>query len=343
MPASTPRSLAFSLVPSPEHDLASHPENTGRFQHFDRLHNLAVKESLVEIDPSPAALDSITAVHPQDYLDALKEAIKRAPGYIDYAPTYVTPHSFESALLSAGGVLNVLEAVVKGEMQAGFALNRPPGHHATARSAMGFCLLNNVAIAARQAQERGFQRVMIVDFDVHHGNGTQAILEDDPNVLFVSTHQSGIYPGSGQLHDTGPHNGVVNIPLPAGAGDAAFQTILDEVVRPLAARFVPDFLLVSAGFDAHWRDPLAGLQISSAGYHAIAKALGEIAREHCDGKVLAVLEGGYDPEALVYSVMAVIQGLRGADFSGDPLGLANSPEPDASALIQSVKALHGIN
>ncbi len=345
MPKSSRGTFAYTIVASPDHDLAGHPENPGRFQHFNLLRQFAQEENLLEVQASSAPMEAVTAVHPQSYLDALLKAIEASPAYIDYAPTYVTPASFDAALKSAGGTLNVLDAVLLGNARAGFALVRPPGHHTTADTAMGFCLINNIAVAARQAQKQGYQRLMIVDIDVHHGNGTQAIFESDPDVLYISTHQSGSYPGTGQLNDIGPESGnasVVNIPLPARAGDAAFEAVTQRVIIPLAARFVPDLLLISAGFDAHWRDPLAGLQLSTAGYHRLASLLAEMAEEHCDGKILVVLEGGYDPEALVYSVMAVIQGLRGAAQPDDPLGPARFAETDVSSLIDSVLSLHGI-
>jgi acetoin utilization deacetylase AcuC-like enzyme len=345
MPKSNEGSFAYAIVPSPGHDMASHPENAGRFMHFDLLRQLALDEGLLEVQITPAPMEAITVVHPQSYLDTLLKAIEESPVYIDYAPTYVTPASFEAALNSAGATLNVLDAVLEGRARAGFSIGRPPGHHATATRAMGFCLLNNVAIAARQAQKQGLQRVMIVDIDVHHGNGTQAILEHDPDVLYVSTHQSGIYPGTGVMNDIGPdadNATVANIPLPARSGDSTFETVIQQVIKPLAARFVPEILLISAGFDAHWRDPLAGLQLSTAGYHRLASMLAEIADEHCAGRVIVVLEGGYDPEALLHSVIAVIQGLRGSGMPDDPLGPAPFPDADASSVIQSVLALHDL-
>jgi acetoin utilization deacetylase AcuC-like enzyme len=210
---------------------------------------------------------------------------------------------------------------------------------------MGFCLFNNVAIATRHCQKQGFQRVMIVDLDVHHGNGTEAIFENDPDVLYVSTHQSGIYPGTGQLDDIGRGEGkgsVVNIPLPGGAGDGTFMDIAERILTPLAQRFSPAVLLISVGFDAHWNDPLAGLQLSCSGYHMLASSLSSIAADHCDGRVLAVLEGGYDPEALVHGVIAVTQGLRGATAPDDPLGASPRPESDASALIDAVVSMHDL-
>jgi acetoin utilization deacetylase AcuC-like enzyme len=345
MSTSKKTNFAYTIVSSPEHDFAGHPENAARFQHFDLLEKLASEERLLEVQSSPASMDAVSSVHHPSYLEALQEVVGKGPAYVDYAPTYVTPASYEAALLSAGGALNVLDAVLQGQTEGGFALVRPPGHHATATRAMGFCLLNNIAIAARHAQKQGFQRVMIVDIDVHHGNGTQEILENDPEILYLSTHQSGIYPGTGFLHDTGTEageNSVVNIPLPARAGDEVFMTVVQRVIHPLADRFSPDVMLVSAGFDAHWRDPLAGLQLTSTGYYQIASLLAEIVREHCPGKVFVVLEGGYDPKAIVHSAMAIIQGLRHAELPSDPIGSAPYPEPDVDDLIDTVLSLHDL-
>ena len=202
-------------------------------------------------------------------LAALRQAAQQGPAIIDYAPTYVTPSSYDDALLAAGAVVEVATKVWPGaEASSGFALIRPPGHHATATQAMGFCLLNNIAIAARQLQALGARRLMIVDIDVHHGNDTQAIFERDAHILYLSTHQAGIYPGTGFLDETGVGDGigsVVNIPLPPYVGDAGLLACLDQIAAPLAARFAPDALLVSAGFDTHWRDPLANLQLSCSG------------------------------------------------------------------------------
>lgn len=345
MPESGSGKFFYTIVPSPGHDLAGHPENAGRFDRFNLLRELARSEGLVEVENVPAPLEAVTCVHPSSYLDALREAAAEGPAYIDYAPTYVTPASFDSALNATGGTLNVLDAVLSEPMQGGFALIRPPGHHSTATRAMGFCLFNNVAVAARHCQKQGLRRVMIVDLDVHHGNGTEAIFENDPDVLYVSTHQSGIYPGTGQLDHIGRGDGegsIVNIPLPPRAGDAAFEQVADRIMTPLAEKFSPAVLLISVGFDAHWNDPLASLQLSCRGYHMLASKLARIAADHCEGRVLAVLEGGYDPEALVHGVIAVIQGLRGAPTPDDPLGASPMSESDASALIDAVSLMHDL-
>ena len=330
-----------------KHDTGAHPESAERLIHImSELREAGVTEKMKKVLPVKASKEQIAYVHTDAYIKGVERMCKEGGGLLD-PDTPLCTESYEIALLSAGGVIKATDEVMNdsNNLKHIFALVRPPGHHATATRAMGFCLLNNVAIAARQAQKQGLQRVMIVDIDVHHGNGTQAILEHDPDVLYVSTHQSGIYPGTGVLNDIGPdadNSTVANIPLPARSGDSTFETVIQQVIKPLAARFVPEILFISAGFDAHWRDPLAGLQLSTAGYHRLASMLAEIAEEHCAGRVIVVLEGGYDPEALVHSVIAVIQGLRGSGIPDDLLGPAPFPDADASSVIQSVLALHDL-
>jgi acetoin utilization deacetylase AcuC-like enzyme len=295
------------------------------------------------IDPQPASLDAVMAVHPAAYLQALQEAVAQGPAYVDYAPTYVTPSSYDSALNAAGAVLGLVKRVVGGEAKNGFGLVRPPGHHATPTRAMGFCLLNNVAIGARYAQSCGARRVMIVDFDVHHGNGTQEALEDDPDILYLSTHQRGIYPGSGDLEDVGREpavGNVFNIPLPAGAGDQAFAAIADRIILPAGRRFRPDMLLVSAGFDAHWADPLASLQLSCTGFFRLACKLAELASVTTEGRLVLSLEGGYDPSALAGSITAVLAGLSGDSHYRDSIGPAPTSEPDVTGILANVATLH---
>jgi acetoin utilization deacetylase AcuC-like enzyme len=334
--------IALTLVPSAEHNLAHHPESPSRFSLLGAILRDAPQGTVTHTEPVLAPAEIVARVHPRAYLDALQAACTDGPGYLD-PDTYVTPGSYEAALMAAGSTLQVLEAVMSGEAHSGFALVRPPGHHASATIPMGFCLLNNVAIAARHAQARGLDRIMIVDFDVHHGNGTQAIFIEDPSVLYVSTHQWGIYPGSGALGETGEGDGVgttVNIPLPAYSGDKTFAAIADEILRPLSRRFKPDLLLVSAGFDGHWRDPLAQFGLTSAGYYYLAAVLQSIAQDQSGGKALFVLEGGYDPLALAAGVRAVCHALLGLPQAEDPLGPSAYVEPDFKPLLEKVKAVH---
>lgn len=345
-PLKSSSSLIYTLVASPEHTIDMHPENPGRFQHFKRLEQATYADRMILLQAEPASPESVEAIHPNSYLLALEQACQQGPGFVDYGDTYVTPGSYQAAMRSAGGGLWVVKKVLGGEADLGFALNRPPGHHATRTQAMGFCLLNNIAIAARCAQDEGCSRVMIVDFDVHHGNGTQAIFEQDPSVLYLSTHQSGIYPGTGALRESGRGAGegsLVNIPLPAGTGDEGFHKIVNRIMHPIADRFKPDLLLVSAGFDAHWSDPLAGLQLTTRGYHALAASLKQMADAYSEGRVVFFLEGGYNPEALAHNVDAVLHALFAIDLEKDPLGPAPRPEPGIETLLDEVCSIHHLS
>ena len=245
--------------------------------------------------PRPAT--EIARVHNPRLVAALEKVCREnAPAIIDYAPTYVTRTSFEDALLAAGGVLTCTRAVMNAEAGNAYAIVRPPGHHAEPERAMGFCIFNNVAVAAREALHNGMERVAIIDYDAHHGNGTQAAFLNEERVAFLSTHQWGIYPGTGWIDDA-PHakKRMVNVPLPAFAGDQVYEQIAGRLFDPFLQSFKPQMLFVSVGFDAHWNDPLTSLGLSTAGYLMLAKKMISLAEEHCDGKIVFVLEGGYDP------------------------------------------------
>jgi acetoin utilization deacetylase AcuC-like enzyme len=337
--------MCYTLVPSPEHDLESHPENASRFDLLEPAMAELPRGVAQRVDADEAPEAAILRVHPSAYLNALEAACLQGPAYVDAAPTYVTQASMGSARRAAGGTLAVLDHVLRGETRTGFALVRPPGHHATATRAMGFCLLNNIAIAARHAQDSGLRRVMIVDLDVHHGNGTQDIFESDGDVLYISTHQYGIYPGSGAMSDVGLGAGAgmtVNIPLHPHSGDEAFERIVRAVIVPLGLRFEPDLILMSAGFDAHWRDPLAQLQLTCGGYHMLARTVTHLADEMCGGRIVAVLEGGYDPESLRGCASAVAHALAGLPAPPDTLGPGGYLEPDVDPLIGRLRQLHGL-
>lgn len=337
--------IAISLVPSPYHIYAGHPESPDRFAHFHRIHDGPLNNFVREITPEPAPIETIQLVHPEAYIREIQKASASGPGFVDYGDTYVTPASFEAALEAVGGTWTVIDAVIHGKCTYGFALVRPPGHHATATQAMGFCLVNNIAIAARKLQAEGFHRVMIVDFDVHHGNGTQAIFESDETVLYISTHQWGIYPGTGALNEKGIDDGegsIINIPLPASSGDLAFAAILERIIAPAAERFKPDAILISAGFDAHWRDPLASLQLSTRGFYILGCGLRKLADELCESRIIYVLEGGYDPEALAENVQAILFSLTEEEFMGEPLGSPPHQAADANAVIDEVIRIHSL-
>ena len=337
--------IAISLVPSPQHTYAGHPESPDRFAHFHRILDEPLKYFVREIIPEPASIETIQLVHPHSYILEVAEASNSGPGFIDYGDTYVTPASYDGALEAVGGTWAVLDAVIRGKVEYGFALVRPPGHHATATQAMGFCLFNNIAIATRKLQIEGFHKVMIVDFDVHHGNGTQAIFESDETVLYVSTHQWGIYPGTGSLNEKGLDNGegaIINIPLPAHSGDRAFAAILERIISPAAYRFKPEAILISAGFDAHWRDPLASLQLTTRGFYNLGCGLRKLADELCESRLVFVLEGGYDPGALAENVQAILLALIEEDLTDELLGSAPHQETDANPIIDEVIRIHSL-
>jgi acetoin utilization deacetylase AcuC-like enzyme len=275
-------------------------------------------------------------------LEQLERDCLRGPGIIDGAPTYVTGASFEAALQAAGASLAVTRAVTRGEARNGFAIVRPPGHHAEPERAMGFCLLNNVAIAALDALANGVERVLVVDYDAHHGNGTEKTLWAEPRAAYFSTHQEDIYPGTGRL-DVAPHarGRLANFPLPPYSGAGCFELLFDLALTPLVRSFGPGLILVSAGFDAHWSDPLTSLGLCTSSYYSISKQLVDFADEFCDGKIVFVLEGGYDPRNVANGVAAVFSAMTGTH---SPLVHDQSrfPEPDISQRVEAFLKWHGL-
>ena len=334
-------SIACTLIPSPEHVIAGHPENPERFAYLERLPQAGLTGEIEWLEPEPVQESELNLVHSPALLAFLKDAIRQAPAIIDHAPTYVAPGSWQAALRAAGGTLACTRAVLDNRARSAFALVRPPGHHAEADRAMGFCLLNNLAIATQAALQAGLQRVLIVDYDAHHGNGTQDIFLHNERVTFISLHQGDIYPGTGSLSDA-PHarGRILNAPLPAYAGDQAFARLTAEVIRPLAERLRPEMIFVSAGFDAHWSDPLTNLGVSTTGFFQISQALVGLAQALCAGRIVFVLEGGYDPQRLEQNTRAVLGAMAGAAQVDDPEGPSPYPEPDISGLIHQLRENH---
>lgn len=333
---------ACALVPSPGHVFPGHEEAPSRFQLLGGWNGLPGGASLHWLNPQPASHQAVSAVHSERMLQDFQAACRLGPGITDYAPTFVTPSTYQDAFLAAGATLQCTHEVLSGRAQNAFAIVRPPGHHAEPEASMGFCLLNNLAIAVRSALNEGLERVLIVDFDAHHGNGTQAVFRAEPRVAFFSTQQENIYPfNSGTIRDfpQGTRR-VVNLPLPARAGDAAFARIAAELLTPLVKQFSPQMLFVSAGFDSHWDDPLAELGLSSAGYHAYAGSLVHLAELFCNGRIVFVLEGGYNPRNLAAGVQAVLAALTHTGFS--PHDPSPYPEPDISARLQEVLTWSGV-
>jgi acetoin utilization deacetylase AcuC-like enzyme len=293
-----------------------HPERPARLDAVDRaLAGLAGQFD--ELEPRASSDEELLRVHSPRHLEAL-ESVEGRVGQLD-ADTYVSERSVEVARLAAGGTIEAALRVARGDARIAFALVRPPGHHAESRRAMGFCLLNNVAIASAALRaQAGIQRVAIVDWDLHHGNGTQHIFDTERDVLYLSLHQYPFYPGTGALSEQGSDGGqgsTVNLPLPRGAGDPEMALAFEGLVAPVIREFRPDFLMVSAGFDAHRRDPLGGLQVTTEGFVRMAAVLREVAEDCCDGRMLLVLEGGYDLEALGSSVRGVLEVLGAAENS----------------------------
>ena len=292
-----------------------HPERPERIQCLLDFADDLDKQRFQILPPKAAMRADIESCHDADYV-TLVESTSRANRYALDGDTVTCRDSFGVGLLAVGGLLRLLDSIAERDAQNGFALVRPPGHHALRNQAMGFCLFNTIAIGAQHLKRtHGAQRVLIVDWDVHHGNGTQDAFYDDPSVLFISTHQYPYYPGTGALEETGAKEGegyTINVPLPAGCADAEYLRVFHDVVVPAAQRFEPQWILVSAGFDAHRRDPLGGMAVTEEGFAGMAEHLLQLADQYTEGKVAFLLEGGYDLAALRNSVAAVLQVMQQA-------------------------------
>ena len=309
------RRVGFFFDPSfLAHDTgAGHPERPARLEAIcAHLKRTGCWEALEHRSPSPASRETLALVHPSSYITGIERACCEGPTALD-PDTVASPGSWEAALRAVGAVTQAIDELLGGALDSAFCAVRPPGHHALADRAMGFCLFNNIALGARHAQRRhGLSRVLIVDWDVHHGNGTQAIFYDDPSVLYVSTHQSPFYPGTGRRGETGEGAGIgftVNVPLPAGAGDVEVVRAFEEVLVPRAAEYSPGLVLISAGFDAHRDDPLAQLAVTEEGYAQLTRIVQRIAESSARGRIVSVLEGGYDLGALGASVESHLRAL----------------------------------
>src|SRR5436190_7436312 len=306
-----PRPLYFHHPSSLEHDTGAHPERAARIPAIEReleSRSWLGFERVLAPEVEPAALE---AVHPPEHIRAIAELSARGGGAIDF-DTVVSAGSYDAAVHAAGAAMAMADALVaSGTPGAAFSGLRPPGHHAEPRRAMGFCLFNNVAVAARRAlDEHGCARVLVLDWDVHHGHGTEAVCGEDPDVLFCSIHQSPLYPGTGAADDAGRGTAVgttLNLPVPAGTGDDAYVSLVEHVVAPVAREFRPELVLVSAGYDAHRDDPLAGCRVTEAGFAAMTGTVRRLCAELGDVPVGVTLEGGYELGALARSTAATLE------------------------------------
>ena len=339
---------------------SDHPEQPARLQAaLEVLQGLKwmEREGLVHLAPRAASEEELALIHEPEYIRRVRHAAERT-GRIETetgrktrffaTDTYISAHSYEAAIHAAGAPLTAVDAILQGEINNAYCLVRPPGHHALADSAMGFCLFNNVAIAARYAIEKhGLERVMIIDYDVHHGNGTQDVFYKDPHVLYFSTHQAPFYPGTGLSNEIGEGPGLgttMNVPLPATTDFGVYEAVFRQILSPAADRFNPQLILVSAGFDAHWADPLGEMYLSTAAFARLNSIIINLANLLCDGRLVLVQEGGYHLQATASCVATCLNLLLGDDAAVDSLGPAPDKEfsLNLDVLIGELRRIHNL-
>ena len=331
-----------------EHDTGDHVENPQRLvAAMSYLKEAGIKEKLTCLPARPALLEELEMIHTSEYISYVKSKADKGGGWLD-PDTVMSPKSYEAALYAAGGFMVAVEAVMRGKVDNAFALVRPPGHHALHDRAKGFCIFNNMAIAAKFALSKfSLNRILIADFDVHHGNGTQHAFYADPRALYFSTHQYPFYPGTGWMDETGTGEGegtTVNFPMAASWGDEEYLRAFNEVLVPVAQRFQPQLILVSAGFDAHWADYLAMMRASVKCFAQMVMILKELAAELCRGRLVFTLEGGYNLQVVASSIKAIFDVLLGGSEIDDPLGkasIAGKPE-GFDEHIEAIKGIHHI-
>ncbi len=307
--------MAFVYITSPlflEHITGDHPENRQRLEVINREVEKLIPRSKW-IEPRAATTKEISAIHTPKHIELIRSSCEAGAAYLDL-DTPISPKSYLSAVKAVGAGCTAVEMLQNGEAEKAFCAVRPPGHHAESDRAMGFCLFNNIAVSAKHAQRLGAKRVAIVDFDVHHGNGTQHSFESDPTILFASFHHWGIYPGTGSADEKGLGEGegaTINYPLAGMTGDAEYLSIMEESLLPKLKSFKPDILLISAGFDTHESDPLGGMGLTDNGFREMTKMLKHFADNHCEGKLVSFLEGGYNLQTLGATVAVHIKELIG--------------------------------
>ncbi|MDM8520223.1 histone deacetylase [Anaerolineales bacterium HSG6] len=329
-----------------KHDYPGHPECADRLTAIMAyLEQHALLPQLSQIRARSASLPELVRCHTPHYVKMVEQVSEKGGGMLD-PDTYANKHSYRAAVKAAGGLIDLTHAVVEGKLNNGFAFVRPPGHHAELHGSMGFCLFGTVAIAARAARhDNGLERVAIIDFDVHHGNGTQDILNDNPHIMFVSSHQFPFYPGTGNYNEIGQgaaRGTKINLPLEVNTEDEGMKRLYSEIVFPMLRRFEPQLILVSAGYDAHWQDPLANIGLSLTGYQWLSQQLFDLAGELCEGKIVFTLEGGYNIPVLAAGVGNSVRVLLGQEGCDDPFGPSPHPKPDVDLLVRLLKRTHDL-
>lgn len=322
-----------------------HPESPERLKAiYSMLEEPEMADLFKDVPVRRADRKELLAVHSPGYVEMILKTEGKGSRSLD-PDTSVSDGSCEAALLAAGGLCEAISAVISGEIQNAFALVRPPGHHTERDRAMGFCIFNNIAVGARYAQEsHGLKRVLIVDWDLHHGNGTQHSFEEDPTILYFSTHQYPYYPGSGAYKETGRGSGkgfTVNVPFSPGHGDGEYVGVFEKILKPVALEFAPDLILVSAGFDIYEDDPLGGMRVTPAGFAGLTRSVMDIADECCGGRVVITLEGGYDLTGLRDSVKAVLKELAGVSELDHGHTLTPSEQERVDLAVARVSEAHG--
>ncbi len=329
---------------APEHVYPGHPDHPGRLQPMRAWLEAPPYPEITWLDYKPAPEEAILRVHHPALLDRLQQSSRSGPREIDPSPTYVTKGSYQAARQAAGATLALSRRFLTDGQGRGFAIIRPPGHHAEPNRATGFCLLNNIAIAAADAIASGIRKVAIVDFDAHHGNGTQAAFYNIPQVGYLSIHEENLYPGTGRLNSApDAHGRIINVPLPPFANRAVFLGIFQNIVTPWLRKFGAEMLLVSAGFDTHFSDPLTTTTLDTCAFYEISQLLIELAEAYCQDRILFVLEGGYDPLALQDNVQACLAALCGRSTFPNRFGNAPDGYAQITVNINHIQALHHLS
>ncbi len=331
-----------------KHDTGEHVENPKRLTSIiSHLEQTKLISKLTSLTPRPATVSELASVHQPQHITHIQSMARSGGGSLD-SDTVMSSMSYEVALYAAGGAIRAAESVMESTVDYAFALVRPPGHHATPDRAMGFCIFNNIAIAAKYILSKyGLEHLAIIDFDVHHGNGTQAIFYADPQVLYTSVHQSPLYPGTGYFEESGSGEATgtkINVPLPPGCGDVEYRLAFEQIISPAIKRFKPQLILVSAGYDSHWSDRISQMQVSVGGFSKIVQIIRGLAGELCNNRLALVLEGGYSLIALPASVKATFEVLLGEVNIEDPLGVCSQGRqpPNILPLIKRIREIHDL-